>query len=287
MRELSARSPGAALSVEMAPMTPLTFFSGVGEVAKYAPNFGSALALLADSAEIAGDRAALDFDDSGSKALFTFAHPQDLIDNGRLSEVGIALMWRLCKYMLGERAGFNSVNFGFTANGSNSAYFTFFQCPVTHTEDSHQGSVTLEREMLQFENPKSNPILFKLASRHLEEFRAELRRDGYSRNMLQLRSATFSSIRKGAFSPRAVASEARLSLRTAQRLAQYRAQRSPVSSTRRAPRSPRHFWPMIPPLTPKLCPRVWVIRMNRRSVARSSAGPTCRWRSIESCCCPG
>ncbi len=219
MRALSERSPRAALAIEMAPMTPLTFFGGVGEVAKYAPDFASALTLLADSAEIAGDRAALDFDDASPVAMFSFAHPQDLVDNGQLNEVGIALLWRLCQYMLGEKARLNSVTFGFSANGPTRAYSEYFQCPVTHTEGALEGSVMLDCEVLQFANPKSNPSLFQLATRHLEEFRADLRRDGYSRDMLQLRTAIFSLIRKGEFSPRAVAAEARLTLRTAQRLA--------------------------------------------------------------------
>ncbi|MEM8814243.1 MAG: AraC family transcriptional regulator ligand-binding domain-containing protein [Pseudomonadota bacterium] len=219
MKLLSERVPGTALSIEMARMTPLTFFGGVGEAAKYAPDFGSALKLLADCADIAGDRAALDFDEDGSTAYFTFAHPQDLVDNGRISEVGIALVWRLCLHMLESRARFDLVNFGFAANGPSNAYSAFFECPVTHSEGALQGSVTLEHEILQLGNPRSNPFLFQLASRHLEEIRAELRRGSYSEDMLRLRTATFSSIRKGVFSPRAVASEARLSLRTAQRLA--------------------------------------------------------------------
>lgn len=219
MKQLSERVPGTALSIEMARMTPLTFFGGIGEVVKFAPNFGSALKLLADCVEIAGDRAVLDFDETGSPASLTFAHPQDVIDNGRLSEVGIALVWRLCRYMLEGRGKFNSVDFGFAANGPASAYCAFFECPITHSEGALQGSVTLDHEVLQLENPKSNPFLFQLASRQLEEFRAELRRGGCSEDMLRLRTATFSSIRKGLFSPRAVASEARLSLRTAQRLA--------------------------------------------------------------------
>lgn len=219
IKKLSDRSPGNALAIEMAEMTPLTFFGGVGEVAKYAPNFGSAVALLADSAEIAGDRAVLNFDSSGSVATLTFAHPQDILDNGVISEVGIALLWRLCSYMLNSQARFSSVNLGFTANGPNSLYSSFFRCPVTQTEGALHGSVILEHSVLRLENPRSNPSLFRLASRHLDEFRSELRRDGYSRDMLRLRAATLSSIRKGAYTPRAVASEAKLSLRTAQRLA--------------------------------------------------------------------
>lgn len=218
-RELSTRYPGEALPIQMAPITPLTFFGGVGEVAKYAPNFRSALALLADCAEIGGDRAVLDFDEAGAVAMFTFGHPQDVVDNGQISELGIALLWRLCQYMLDERAAFHSVEFGFSSNGPSEAYDTYFGCPVTHTDGALQGRVMLKREVLQLENPRSNPSLFHLASRHLEEARSELRRDGHSRDMVRLRMAVFSSIRNREFTPRAVAASARLSLRTAQRLA--------------------------------------------------------------------
>ncbi|MEM9401082.1 MAG: helix-turn-helix domain-containing protein [Pseudomonadota bacterium] len=219
LNRLSERIPQLAPTIEMARMTPLTFFGGVGDAAKFAPDFGSALTLLADSADIAGDRAALSFDESEKTASFNFAHPQDIIDNGKLSEVGIALLWRLCVYMLDSKARFTSVSFGFAANGPSSEYAAFFRCPVSHNQGAYRGNVTLEREILRLANPRSNPFLFQLASRHLEEFRSELRRDGYSIDMLRLRSATFASIRNGDFAPRDVAAEARLSLRTAQRLA--------------------------------------------------------------------
>lgn len=219
MRALAERWPDRALPIEMSSMAPLTIFGGAGEAARYAHDVRAALRLLADNSELCGDRLSVEYSEFGSTAKLAVWHPLDWIDNGRLNEVGFCVVWRLLRYMLGDAAKLAGVRLGFSGNGPPAQYREFFDAPIEYTGTSRDHALLFDRDMIDRKNPRANPSLFRLASKHLEELRAELRREGVSGPLAELRAAIVESARRGEFTPRAVAAAAHRSLRSAQRLA--------------------------------------------------------------------
>lgn len=219
MRALAMRYPDRALSIEMSSMVPLTIFGSSAETALYADDVRGALGLLADNSELCSDRLSVDYREFGSTARLSVWHPLDRVDNGRISEVGFGVVWRLLRYMLGDTAKLAGVRLGFSGNGPIARYRAFFGAPIEYTGDPRDHALLFDRDVISRKNPRANPSLFRLGSKHLEELLAEHRRDGASEQIAELRAAIVESARSGEFTPRAVAARAHRSLRSAQRLA--------------------------------------------------------------------
>ncbi|MEM8754760.1 MAG: helix-turn-helix domain-containing protein, partial [Pseudomonadota bacterium] len=147
----------------------------------------------------------------------TTTHPNDVLDDGRVAEVGTALVVRLIREILGFHHAVIEIEIGYAPLGPAEAYAAFFRCPVEF--DAGRTSVLIAEDALARPNKAAQPALFELVEHQFALSIQRLRVGRPHPDLLRLKQAAAEAASGGDYRVASVCERAGMSERTAQRIA--------------------------------------------------------------------
>ncbi|MEM1412145.1 MAG: AraC family transcriptional regulator ligand-binding domain-containing protein [Pseudomonadota bacterium] len=216
-RALERRCPKDLLPVEMARAASLSFFSGLAHGMQFARNLEEALKLMVKNRALLSDRVVMKLSKQGGEAIVEVYHPQDMATDGRLNMTAMLLAVRLIRERLEAGHCLKRLEFAYPARGERRALEAELDLPIRFT-DTRTGLV-FHRKCLSEPLKYGNLELFAHVDRHFRELRERVSGRGYPGLLGQLRQAAIEAVAVGDYSVTGLANRARLSLRSAQRIA--------------------------------------------------------------------
>ena len=213
--ERSDRS--VALSLEAARGASFSALGGLMHGAQFAATLRDALTFIGRNGKLLADRLELDLIENQYEIRLTAYHPNDSIDQGRVAEVGAALVSRLIREILGVAIPPKRVEFPFGPLGPVSDYQSFFRCPVEF--DCRSAALVFSPDAFAAPVKTADPTLFEFVERHFEMVLNQIGAQQQSPEYQQLRSAIADAASRGDYRMAGIVSRAQLSIRTAQRVA--------------------------------------------------------------------
>lgn len=217
LESLTERNPGKNLTLAMARAAPFSILGGLAHGMQFANNLREAMHLLITNRGLLADRFELSMEESETEAVVSGSHPADKIDRGRATEVGIALASRLITEALGVHGSIARVEFRYPPAGPASEFATFFNVPVLFEQP--RDALVLHSNKLDSAVSQSNVELFNYVQQHFEQILRRVNQGTYPARLGRLREAIAKNVAIRSFGTAAVAARARMSLRSAQRLA--------------------------------------------------------------------
>ncbi|MEM9145212.1 MAG: AraC family transcriptional regulator ligand-binding domain-containing protein [Pseudomonadota bacterium] len=216
--ELMKRSgPDVALALEAARAAPFSALGGLVHGAQYAATLGDVLGFFVSNRAVLADRLNLRLAESADEAALIAEHPNDLIDGGRVSEMGGLLMARLLREILGLRAVLQRVEFVHAPCGPAEAYDRFFRCPVSF--GARHNALVFSRPALAHPVKTAEPQLFTFVEQHFALLRRRIGARQEPAALVRLRQAIADGAARGDYRIQTIVARAQLSTRTAQRTA--------------------------------------------------------------------
>lgn len=206
-----------ALTLEAARSAPFSALAGLVHGVQYASTIRDALDFVIRNRRLLADRLEIELIEVQDEVRLVTSHPNDIIDDGRVAEVGTAMCVRVVRDVLGLRTPPIRLELAFPPLGPETAYRAFFRCPVLF--DGSALELVYPRDTLSRQVTSANPALFGFVERY---FRLELGRIATSQEpaeLSRLRKAIAEAASAGDYRVASVAAHANLSLRNAQRLA--------------------------------------------------------------------
>ncbi|MEM6439286.1 MAG: helix-turn-helix domain-containing protein [Pseudomonadota bacterium] len=210
-------SPKDAPCIEAARGATFLALCGLAEGVQFAPTLRDAVVFLARNGPHLADRLDIDLVEEPRGLRLTTTHPNDVLDEGRVGEVGAALVVRLIREILGFPQAVIEVEIGYAPLGPPEAYAAFFRCPIGFHAGRH--SVLIAREALARPNKSAQPALFKLVEHQFALSLERLRRGRPHPDLLRLKQAAAQAAAGGDYRVASVCERAGMSERTAQRIA--------------------------------------------------------------------
>ncbi|MEM1313823.1 MAG: helix-turn-helix domain-containing protein [Pseudomonadota bacterium] len=210
-------SPKDAPCIEAARGATFLALCGLAEGVQFAPTLRDAVAFLADNGAHIADRLDVRLLEEPRGLRLTTRHPNDVLDDGRVAEVGTALLVRLIREILGFRNAVIEVEIGFAPLGPRDAYAAFFRCPVAF--DAGRSSLLIAEDALARPTQAAQPALFELVEHQFALSLRRLRRNRPHPGLLRLKQAAAEAAAGGDFRAASVCERAGMSERSAQRIA--------------------------------------------------------------------
>lgn len=209
--------PGIALGLEAARAASFSALGGLMHGVQFAATLGDALAFISRNRNLLADRLQIGLIEAGGEARIEAQHPNDPIDQGRVAEVGAALVARLVREILGVHTPPVRVEFAFGPLGPVHAYRTFFRCPVHFKRPS--AALIYASDALALPIKTAEPTLFEFVEQHFAFTVRQVGVKQHGAEFIRLREAIADAAACGDFRAANVVGRAQLSPRTAQRIA--------------------------------------------------------------------
>ena len=116
-RALAQEWSSEALTLQVARAAPFSCFAGLAEGMQYATNLRQALRLLVKSQVLIADRMKVELIETSEGTMLTGGHPAEEIDQGRTSEMVIALLVRMIREHLGIEDAVERIAFPWGPSG--------------------------------------------------------------------------------------------------------------------------------------------------------------------------
>ena len=210
-------SPEEALTIQMAQAAPFSCFAGLAEGMKFAKDLRQALELLSRNRILIADRLEMELIETADRTVFAGGHPNDEIDQGRTAEMGISILLRMVREVLGVEDAVVRVAFPFSPWGAAQAYEDALGVPVSF--HNGRGEIEFRKEKMDAPISQANTQLFAYVEQHFAQVAERIRRSGFPAQLSKLTEAIADNASMGVFTGRAAAERAFMSLRSAQRLA--------------------------------------------------------------------
>ncbi len=217
-RLASAAGPSDALAIEAARGAPFSALAGMAHGVQFAATLRAALSFIIRNRSFLADRLEISLEDCGAEARLISRHPNDMIDAGYFSHVGVGLATRLVREILCPGRSPLRVAFGHGPHGPLRAYREFFRCPVSF--DGPPGT-TLVYPLSAMDQPvrTANGMLFEFVERHFELELKRLVTAKAPHDLIRLREAIAAAAAAGDYRAASVAMRLQMSRRSASRLA--------------------------------------------------------------------
>ncbi|HGG56904.1 MAG TPA: AraC family transcriptional regulator [Nannocystis exedens] len=212
---LSAVHPGRALTLEMAAVTPFSFFGAFAYGVHYAADLREIFATFVRFRSILSDQLEAVLVESPQEVALRFHHPMDLIDHGAGAEVAMALSVRLLREIVGTPDLLKRVEFSHSQRAPIGAYDAFFSVPVRF--NSAANAFVLEPAALDKKNPAKhnhNKELFALIQARLDLVRKRL---VVNDRLSEVRQAIAENAKRSDYTAQSAAKRVGMSLRALQR----------------------------------------------------------------------
>ncbi|MEM1159781.1 MAG: AraC family transcriptional regulator ligand-binding domain-containing protein [Pseudomonadota bacterium] len=215
---LSERTPpNVALSVEATRWAPLSALADFVHGTQFAPTLRDALGFLRDNRSHIADRLDVQLVEAGDHTAIAAHHPNDIIDRGRISEMGAGLIARLVREILGVQTPPVYVEILSDPMGPAEAYESFFRCPVHF--NTGRMALVFDNATLSRPVKSGNPELFEFVVRHFRNSLKDSEAHQNSPDLDRLRQAIADGAACGDYRVSSVVIRSGLSERTAQRVA--------------------------------------------------------------------
>ncbi|MEM8544918.1 MAG: AraC family transcriptional regulator ligand-binding domain-containing protein [Cyanobacteria bacterium P01_H01_bin.119] len=209
--------PDTPISMEIARSAPISMLGGLAQGSRFAPNVESVLAWWAKSQWIVADQVMSRIEKTASEIALVIAHPCDGYDKGVAMETAVGVHWRLLNAITDFDVPLTRVEFTYEKPLPLQAYESFFQAPVLF--QTGRNALVFPRESLGIPIRLANPQMFELIDHQFAMLRQKRNRNRYPTALASLHQSTAENAARGEYRAAAVAAAAKLSLRSAQRLA--------------------------------------------------------------------
>lgn len=203
--------------IEAARGSTFLALCGLAEGVQFAPTLREALAFMTDHRAHLADRLEVRTVEEARGLRLIALHPNDAMDEGRMAEVGMALLVRLVREILGFRQGVIEAEFGFAPLGPPEAYHAFYRCPVVF--ETGRSSLLIDGAALDRPTQAAQPAMFEMVEHQFALSLERLRRSRPDPGLVRLREAAAEAAASGDFRAASVWERAGMSERTAQRIA--------------------------------------------------------------------
>lgn len=205
------------IPMHLASAAPMTVFAGLADGLIYAATLEEALEHIAQNSLLLADRMSIAIDKSPDQVIVRLTHPLDVMDDGRLSSVGVFLLKRLISEVLGVPNAISGASLTIPETAQASLFRDFFEKQVYFSQPANGLHFFAEA----FGQPinYANAELFAFVRTHTSQRRNRLQASSQRSALERLRAAVFDNAVRSDYSLRSAASRANLSLRSAQRLA--------------------------------------------------------------------
>ncbi|MEM7045852.1 MAG: AraC family transcriptional regulator ligand-binding domain-containing protein [Pseudomonadota bacterium] len=215
-RALEQECPSEALTLRMAKAAPFSCYAGLAEGMQFATDLRQALGLLIKNRIVIADRLELRLIERDESAVLTGGHPIEEIDNGRTSELMVALLIRMIREFLGAEDAVERIGFSWGPWGSPAAYRLHFGVPVDFHEPRTE--IVFRQDRMKTAISHANTALFAYVAQHFAQVADSIAQESFPAQFAKLREAIVCNAAIGEFGGRAAAARASMSLRSAQRL---------------------------------------------------------------------
>lgn len=210
--------PGRALTLHMASGTPLSFFGQLNQAMQYAEDVRSALQTLVDYRSILSGQLHMELVESGSEAILRAFHPNDAIDGGCGTEVGIAILKRLVQQIIEIDDYLIRTEFAHRPFGLLKVYENYFGVPILFQQPYN--ALVFRREVLHQPTQQRDPYLFKYIQGNLTLLTGDRVPLNTPALLSDLYHAIDHSVALADYRAEVIAKQMNMSLRAVQRLAQ-------------------------------------------------------------------
>ncbi len=205
------------LSVQLARAAPLSTLGGLAHGAQFADDLRSAFLLVIKNRALLADRLEMELVEQGDDVALAFSHPLDPDDQGFGSEVGTGLLWRMAQEVVDTPIALRRVDLFQRREVRTADRERFFGCPVRLNQP--RTALVFSKATLSTPISQANVELFRFVHAYFDRARRRLERSREPEPIHRLLTAMLENAAAGNFSVDAAAARARMSLRTAQRLA--------------------------------------------------------------------
>ncbi|MEL6375710.1 MAG: AraC family transcriptional regulator ligand-binding domain-containing protein [Pseudomonadota bacterium] len=207
----------STLPLKFVQGAPMTVYAGLAEGARFADTLGTALEHMTRNDVLIGDRVAINIRQAPDTPILSVRHPLDIEDDGYLSAIGVFLINRLIRDVLGVDDAPVSVRLRLPPSAAKEEFEAFFQCPVQLAETVNE--IELNRGAYEREINHANAELFAYVDAYFARRREVLDPSHPKSRLQRLRDAIVEQSISSDYTAGSVAKRANLSLRSAQRLA--------------------------------------------------------------------
>ncbi|MEM9369699.1 MAG: AraC family transcriptional regulator ligand-binding domain-containing protein [Pseudomonadota bacterium] len=215
--ELSRREPDRAVPLEAARAAPFTTMGGLAHGIQFAGTLREGIAFSRRNSSVLADRLHIQLVEVDDEVRVVSTHPLDALDGGCMAEMGMGIVSRLFREIMGLVRPIIRVDLAHQPRGPVAAYETFFDCPVSF-ETPHNALVihpdTIDRPIRMAE-----PTLFAFIENHFEITRRQIEAEAGAEPLSILKRAIAAGSAAGDYRTEAILDRAGMARRTAQRLA--------------------------------------------------------------------
>ncbi|MEM6747569.1 MAG: AraC family transcriptional regulator ligand-binding domain-containing protein [Pseudomonadota bacterium] len=214
---LEQRFPNEVISLSMAISAPYTTFGALFTGAEFAKTLRIAMTRIARNRLLYSPLMEMTFTEEGDEYKFTCNHPRNRSEDGRGAELGMGLVVRFIREVLGLEQAVKRIELTNNPHGPLQHYHEFYHVPVRFAQP--EPAVILCRASLDQPLRQADVELFTFIERYFEEGLRLADRDGLPVEVQRLREGIVQNASRGEFSAAAAAAGVNMSLRAAQRLA--------------------------------------------------------------------
>lgn len=214
---LAAREPDRALPIDFARAAPVTLCGGLTHGMQFANTLREALSVVVRNRIVLAENLKLMLVDTPELQMMTGRHHLDHLDQGRSTEAGVGILYRVVHEVLEIRDAVERVEFAYGAKGPVSAYQDFFGVPVIFNRPV--AAMVFRPGALDQTIRHANAELFAFVTQHFNDLVQRIEQSRQPPGLSKLRKAIAENAARGEFRPTAAAVVANMSHRSAQRLA--------------------------------------------------------------------
>lgn len=209
--------PDSPVTLEAARAAPFSTFGGLAHGMQFAANLRDAFVFSKRNSGVLADRLEIELEDGAEEVRVVSTHPLDSIDDGCTAEMGICLMARFIREVLGLRHALYRVDLLHAPRGSQYDYENHFLCPVRFSADAN--ALVFRPQTMMIPVKMAEPTLFAFVEQHFEIQRNQIEAGRSGGGLHVLRRAITDAAATGTYSIDAVLQRAGMKRRNAQRLA--------------------------------------------------------------------
>ncbi|MEM8625487.1 MAG: AraC family transcriptional regulator ligand-binding domain-containing protein [Pseudomonadota bacterium] len=215
--ELTRDEKAGPLPLHAAKAAPFSTLGGLAHGMEFAATLRDAISFSQKNSGVLADRLNIRLEEGPTEARVVSAHPNDRIDGGCNVEMGLGLVARLLREVLGLKGALLRVEMMHAARGAPSEYEAHFLCPVRFSAKSN--ALVVRRETLDAPIRRADTAIFAFVERHFEIVRRQIATTRMADRLRPLRRGILEASAAGSYRVDDVLHHAQLSRRQGQRLA--------------------------------------------------------------------
>lgn len=214
--ELTRDEDTGPLPLQAARAAPFSTLGGLAHGMEFAATLRDAITFSQRNSGVLADRLNIHVEEGPKEARIVSQHPNDQIDEGCTVEMGLGLMARLFREVLGLKGALLRVELMHSPRCAPSEYEAHFLCPVRFSAESN--ALVIHSATLDVSIRRSDTAIFSFIEQHFEIVRHQIATTRVADHLRPLRRGILEASAAGSYHVEDVLRHARLSRRQAQRL---------------------------------------------------------------------